>query len=151
MPTAAKGRIMTGARALFMINSVKVGYAKTVTVSESIDYQPVEVIGNIEVEEHVPVAYRVSMTAAFFRLVGETVKSLGYFPSAGTSSDDHLSNILTVSDVLQATIEDTKTGKVLATLEQVKLVSNNWNLDARGIMGNDVEFVAIRVKDESEA
>jgi len=35
-------------------------------------------------------------------------------------------------------------------LEQVKIASHNWAVDARGIVGEDCTFVAIRLKDESE-
>lgn len=146
---AEKGRLFTGARARFSINGVKVGYARNVAVTEEIQYDPVEILDNIEVEEYVPVAYRVTFTASQFRIIGETVKSLGYFPNVGQNVEEHLENIL-ISGDLTATIEDTKTGKLFATLEQVKVASHNWTIDARGVVGEDLTFVAIRVKDESE-
>lgn len=146
---AAKGRTFTGARARFSIGGVKVGYARNISGSEQIEYQPVEVCDNIEVEEHVPVAYRVTFTAGTFRIIGETLKTRGWFPSLGGNTEEHLSNILTNGDLI-ATIEDTKTGNIFATVEQVKVASHNWSIDARGIVGEDIEFVAIRMKDESE-
>lgn len=146
---AEKGRLFTGARARFSINGVKVGYARNVAVTEEIQYDPVEILDNIEVEEYVPVAYRVTFTASQFRIIGETVKSLGYFPNVGSNTEEHLENIL-VSGDLTATVEDTNTGKIFATLEQVKVASHNWTIDARGVVGEDLTFVAIRVKDESE-
>ena len=144
-----KGRVFTGARARFSINSEKVGFARNVNVGEEIEYQPIEELDNIEVSEHVPIAYRVTFTASLFRIVGETFKSKGWFPGLGQSTEEHLTNILTSGD-LQATIEDSKTGNVLATLEQVKIASQNWAVDARGVVGKDVTFNAIRLKDESE-
>lgn len=146
---AEKGRLFTGARARFSINGVKVGYARNVAVTEEIQYDPVEILDNVEVEEYVPVAYRVTFTASQFRIIGETVKSLGYFPNVGSNTEEHLENIL-VSGDLTATVEDTNTGKLYATLEQVKVASHNWTIDARGVVGEDLTFVAIRVKDESE-
>jgi hypothetical protein len=146
---AEKGRLFTGARARFSINGVKVGYARNVAVTEEIQYDPVEILDNIEVEEYVPVAYRVTFTASQFRIIGETVKSLGYFPNVGSNTEEHLENIL-VSGDLTATVEDTNTGKIFATLEQVKVASHNWTIDARGVVGEDLTFVAIRIKDESE-
>lgn len=146
---AEKGRLFTGARARFSINGVKVGYARNVAVTEEIQYDPVEILDNIEVEEYVPVAYRVTFTASQFRIIGETVKSLGYFPNVGSNVEEHLENIL-VSGDLTATVEDTRTGSIYATLEQVKVASHNWTIDARGVVGEDLTFVAIRVKDESE-
>lgn len=146
---AEKGRLFTGARARFLIEGRKVGYARNVAVTEEIQYDPVEVLDNIEVEEFVPVAYRVTFTASQFRIIGETVKSLGLFPNVGGNVGEHLENIL-ISGDLVATVEDTSTGKIFATLEQVKVASHNWTIDARGVVGEDMTFVAIRVKDESE-
>jgi len=146
-----KGRILTGARARFSIQGVKVGYARTVTVSEEIEYQPVEVLDNIEVEEYVPVAYRVTLTCATFRILLETIKTQGWFPLVGTKTEEHLANIL-ITGELSATLEATQrdgSSKIIATFEQVKVQSHNWTIDARGIVGEDVTFNAIRVKDES--
>ena len=146
---AQKGMIFTGARARFSINGVKVGYARNVSVSEEVAYEPIEVLDNIEVNEFAPIAYRVTFRASMFRIIGETLKSLGWFPTNGANPGEHLENILVTGD-LTATIEDSKTGKSFATLEQVKVQSHNWTIDARGVVGEDVEFNAIRVKDESE-
>ena len=144
-----KGRLLTGARSRFLLDGVKVGYARNVAITEEIQYDPAEVLDNIEVEEHVAVAYRVTFTASQFRIVGTTLKSRGWFPATGKNSEKHLENILTSGDLV-ATLEDTKTGQIISTVEQVKIASHNWTTDARGIVGEDVTFVAIRVKDESE-
>jgi len=144
-----KGRIFTGARARFSLNGVKVGYARNVNISEENGYEPIEVLDNIEVEEFAPVSYRVTFTASMFRIVGETIKSNGWFPSNGKNTTEHLANILTQGD-LKATIEDSKTKKIIATVEQVKIASHNWTVDARSVVGEDVTFVCIRVHDESE-
>lgn len=144
-----KGRVITGARARFLLGEKKVGYATNVSISETITYEPLKVLDNIQTEEHVPTDYDVTFTAGMVRIVGETIKSLGYFPKQGTSSEDHLRNIL-LSGEMTAVIEDNKTGKPLETLEQVRLASRNVNINARGMVGQDLSFVAIRAKDESE-
>ena len=145
-----KGRLFTGARARFSINGVKVGYARNVALTEEIQYDPVECLDNIEAEEYAPIAYRVRFTAGLFRVIGETLKEKGWFPPVGGNVEEHLQNIL-VSGDLTATIEDTKTGKIFATVEQVKIASHNWTVDARGgVVAEDMEFVAIRARDESE-
>jgi hypothetical protein len=144
-----KGRVFTGARARFSIDGRKVGYATNVSGSEEIQYDPVEVLDNIEVEEYVPVAYRVTFNASLVRIVGETVKSEGFFPTGGTSTEERLQNILLQPDLV-ATIEDTKTNKIICTVEQMKMSSRNFTVNARGIVGKDVTFVCIKMKDESE-
>lgn len=146
---AEKGRLLTGARARFSINGVRVGYARNVSITEELEYFPADVIGNLETEEHVPIAYRVRFTASMFRIIGETLKTLGFFPEVGGNTDEHLTNVLTSGDMV-ATLEDTKTGKIFATVEQVKVASHSFTVDARGVVGEDLEFVAIRLLDESE-
>ncbi len=146
---AEKGKLFTGARARFSINGVKVGFARNVTVREEVQLDPAEVLDNIEVEEYVPVAYRVTFSASIFRIIGDTIKKRGWFPKTGQNTEEHLTNILNTGE-LTATIEDTRTSAIFATLEQVRIQSHNWTVDSRGIVGEDVEFVAIRLKDESE-
>lgn len=147
MPT--KGMVLTGARAIFSLNGKKVGYAKGCTFSEEIEYQPIEVLDNIEVEEFVPVAYRCRMTASMFRIIKESLKAAGFFPPTGESSSKHLTNILTSQDMF-ATLIDSVTGAALVTVQQVKISNHSWTVDARGIVGEDAEFVAVRMLDESE-
>ena len=149
MPAPEQNVVFTGARARFLINGVKIGWATNVSVSEEITYEPVEVLDNIQVQEHVPTAYRVTLTASRVRIVGKTLKSQGFFPSVGANAEAHLSNILTNGE-LACTIEDNETGAILAQFTQVKIASHNWAVNARGIVGNDVTFVAILLKDESE-
>jgi len=144
-----KGRVFTGARARFSIEGSRVGFATNCAGSEEIQYDPVEVLDNIEVDEFVPVAYRVTFTSSQIRVVGETIKSQGFFPTAGTTTEEHLQNILLQGDLV-ATIEDTKTQKLVMTLEQMKVASRNFTINARGIVGKDVTYVAVRMKDESE-
>lgn len=147
---AEKGRLLTGARARFSIEGVKVGFATGVSIGEEIEYQPAEVLDNIRVEEFVPVAYRVqNFTADRLRIVNETLKSLGLFPSVGANSEEHLQNILNSGD-LSATIEDNRTGELIATVEQVKISAKSINVQARGIVAENITFVATVVKDESE-
>lgn len=144
-----KGRVLTGARSRFSIDGRKVGYATNVNGSEEIEYQPVEVLDNIEVEEFVPVAYRCTLTSSWIRIVADTIKSNQFFPSAGKSPEDHLTNILNQGDMV-ATLEDSKTTKTVMTAEQVKISSRNFAVAARGIVGKDITFVLVRMKDESE-
>ena len=144
-----KGKIFTGARARFYLNGVPVGYATNVSGTEEIQYDDAEVLDRIEVAEQVPTAYRVSMRASFLRIVGKSVKARGWMPSTGKNSDEHLLNILNAGD-LTARIEDSATNTTLYVFEQVKAQNNNWTINARGIVGEDVDFVAIRMKDESD-
>lgn len=144
-----KGKVFTGARARLSVDGVKVGYATDCDGREEIQLDPVECLDNIEVEEHVPTRYRVSFSMGFVRVVGNTMKRDGTFPAGGNNKDDRLKNILTAG-ALTVTIEDPQTKTVLMTLEQARASSNNFRIGATGIVGNNVDFVAIRMRDESE-
>ena len=95
----AESKLLTGARVLFKIDGKTVGYGRNVTVREEIEYQPIETLGNIRVQEHCPIAYRCSLSASMFRIFGETVKSLGYMPQGDPDPSSHLLNILTSGDL----------------------------------------------------
>ena len=148
--SGGKGRILTGARCRFSVNGKTIGYARNVNFSESIQYEPIDVLDNIETEEHVPVGYSVTMSASMFRIVGATLKSEGLFPVGGANAEERLQNVLLQSGIMNATVEDTKSGKTITEVQQVKVQTHNWGIDARGVVGTDVEFVAIRIADESE-
>jgi hypothetical protein len=149
MPAPEKGLVFTGARARFSVNGKKVGWAPNVSGSEEIQYDEAEVLDNIQIQEHVPVRYRATLSMSQIRIVGQTLKSQGFFPKIGANGEEHLKNILTNGDLV-ATVEDNETGNIIATYEQVKVASHNWTINATGIVGEDVTFVAIRAKDESE-
>lgn len=144
-----KGLIFTGARARLLANGVKVGWARNVNGREMISYERAKVLDNIRTQEHAPVDYDVSFSCGLIRIVGKSVKALGLFPSNGLTPQDHLTNILTNGE-LTLSIEDNQSGLVLATLIQARFSSNNWSIDAAGIVGVDMDGVAIQFKDESE-
>ncbi len=145
----AAAPILTGARARFSLDGVKVGFATGVTVREMITYEPVKVLDNIQVEEHVPTDYDVSLTADKVRIIGDTIKSRGWFPKQGKSALEHLTNMIN-SGELVATLEDNQTGTVLMHVEGVKLGERNLQISARGVVGTNLTFVAKRARDESD-
>ena len=146
---AEKGKVFTGARARLSANGRKVGFARNANGGETLTYERNKVLDNIQTEEHVPTDYDVRFSMSSVRLVGDTVKSRGIMPSLGANVDQHLRNILT-NGTLTMTVEDNQTGSVIYTIEQAKVTTNNWSLDAVGIVGTDNDFVAIRMRDESE-
>lgn len=141
---AGRGLVLSGARAKLSINGVKVMYATNVSYSEEIQHDPVEVLDQFDVAEHVPIAYRVTFSAQMVRVVTNPIKLRD-----GVVIQPRLEDILT-SPELTATVEDRGTGNVIANIERVKCVRYTQNVGARGIVLNDVEFVAIRIRDESE-
>jgi len=141
---ATIGRVLSGARARLTIDGVDVAYCTNVTYSEEIQHDPVETLDQFEVAEFVPVAYRATFGAQFVRLVGQPIKLRD-----GMKIFSTLENILS-SPELNATIVDRVTGAALASVQRLKCVRYNQNLPARGTVMQDVEFVCIRIRDESE-
>lgn len=140
----ARGLVLSGARARLLLEGVKVMYATNVTFGEEIRYDPVEALDNIAVEEHVPVGYNVNFSAQVVRVITNSIKlrdGVRIFP--------RLEQILT-SGEMTATIEDRVTGTIVANIERVRASRYNMAISARGIVLTDVEFVAIRIRDESE-
>lgn len=133
--------VFSGARARFKIDGAIVGYAAGVSGSETIDYEPVDVLDLLEVKEFVPVAYRATLSAQIFRVIGKDLKALSIFPTE--------ENILFSGD-LTATIEDKISGNTMSQWEGVKCSEHSWDTTARGIVSENVNFVAIRVRSEFE-
>lgn len=133
--------VFSGSRARFKINGQKVAFAGSTSGEETIDYEAVDVLDLLEVREHVPVAYRVNLNCNVFRVVQKSLKQLGIYPLQD--------NILT-SGVMEGAVEDSVTGATVALVQGVKSSARTWDVQARGIVAEQVTFVCIRVKDESE-
>lgn len=161
--SSPRGQIFSGARARFTINGTVIGYATNCTGSEEIMYEPIEVLDHLQVVEFVPVGYRVSFSAGRVRLIGDNVGTngslrgqLAAFPRLGQDDQEFLLNILNQDD-LQCQIEDSvgtandAKAKIFMRLEHVRVASRNWSITPRGVVGEDVGFVAVRMLDEIEA
>lgn len=135
------GGTFSGARSVFLINSTPVAYAAGVSGEEMIDYEPIDVLSLLEVAEFVPVAYRTSLSAQMFRVVGESLKKNGYMPL--------LQDILTAGD-LEAAVQDVVSGNTVALFQGVKVSGQSFDITARGVVQTSVSFVCIRIMDESE-
>lgn len=147
-------RTFTGARARFYFNGTQVAYASGCDGSEEITMEPVEVLDNLPVKEHAPTGYRCTFNAAIFRTVSSgastdvapgSLKQQGIFPKFGTRGERIL--LLTPVTVF---IQDRNTGKVLYVIEGVKPTTQNFSITARGVVAQNVSFVAIRMLDEAE-
>jgi hypothetical protein len=133
--------VFSGARARLKIDNNTIGYCGGISGEESIDYEPIDVLDLIHTKEHVPIAYRCGMNAQVFRVLGESLKNQGIMPIED--------NILT-DGVMEAQIEDKVTGRIAAQISGVKVATKAFDVTARGIVAENVSFVAIRMKDESE-
>lgn len=131
----------SGARAVFLVNSVPTAYAGNTSGSEMVEHQPVDVLNLLEVREFVPVAYTATLSANIFRVVGQSLKQQGIMPNQN--------NIITSPD-LEVAIQDNVTGATMQLFQGVRCAGHNWDISARGIVSESVEFVAIRTLDEAD-
>lgn len=141
---AGRGLVLSGARARLMIEGVKVMYATNVSYGEEITLEPVDVLDQLETAEHVATGYRCNFSSQHVRVITNSIKlrdGVRIFP--------RLEDILS-SGELTATVEDRITGTIVSNIERIKAASYNINIGARGIVLTDVQFVAIRIRDESE-
>jgi len=137
----------SGARAIFKIDHIPVGFAGGVSGEEVIDYEPVNVLNMLEVREHVPVAYRCSLNAQVFRVINSPLKRFGDTAQAIFPVQ---SQILYTGELVASIEDKLHEGVIAAQFEGVKASGHTFDVSARGLVSENVSFVAIRVKDESE-
>ena len=138
------GNVLSGARAKLSLGGEPIFYATNVNYGEQINYDPVEVLNKLEVAEHVPTSYTVSFSSQHVRVVSKPIKNRG-----GLVIFPKLSDILRGGE-LTASVTDSVTGEVLGNIIRCKASRYTINIGARGIVMTDVEWVAIRIQDESE-
>jgi len=148
--------VFSGARAQFFIDDGTsgprpVGYCAGVSGEEAIDYEPVDTLGFLEVREHVPVSYRASMSAAFFRLINSPLKKYGgKFGGAGNLKIFPILEDVLTSGVLKAAIQEKLGGSILAQFTGVRAASKTFDVSSRGVVSENCSFVCIRQLDESQ-
>ena len=141
-----KGNVITGSRVKLSIKNKAIGYATVATYVETISYDPVAVLDQMEIAEHVPVSYDVAFSASRVMILKESLKAVGLMPKFGANSAEFLTNLLADKNGMDATIQDAQ-GQLLVKLTGVKVASHNLTFGARAAVGEDVAFVAIRAVD----
>lgn len=131
----------SGARALFTISNIPIGYSKSFSGSQAVNYDQRHVLGLLQVSENVPVSYAASCTATFFRVVGKDVHQQGISPT--------LENVLTAGDLMVA-VTDNITNQNPYTFTGVRAADQSFSVDAGSLVNETQNFVAIRCFLESE-
>ncbi len=151
-----KNAVFHGARARLSIDEKPIGFATNCSGTEEIVYEAIKVMDNIQTVEHVAIDYNVSFQAGRVRLIGPNADvhgslrgTLGVYPKLGATAADFLANILAMGE-MTASIEDTVSQTTFMNLQQVKIASHNWAIGARGLVGEDISFVAVRMVDDAE-
>lgn len=161
-------QVLSGSRAVFKLATAggtaqKVGYAYGVDVDQEIMHEEVQTLDALSVSEHVPVAYRVSMSAEIFKTipsisgVESSKKSpvLGLTDDAGTAASLQKAGFMPnmgKSDIsalqqqpLTATLLDNgEGGKIIGVVTGCRITSARFSLRARQIVAENVRFVCQR-------
>ena len=133
-------QVMTGAKAIFRLNGIKIAFAGNVSYNENIQLEAINVLDKLEVEEYAEVGYTVDLTCRVFRVQNSSVKQLGIMP--------RLSQVLSAG-VITAEVVDRLTNTVLLLMEGVKLESRATEIDARGVSQETWTFRGIKSSDEA--
>jgi hypothetical protein len=144
------GNVISGARARLFIDGQVVGYATGIDVTREIQYEPIRVLDNIEVSEFVPIGYECSTSARRVRIVPGSLSGpdLAIWPQVGKTPEDHLRSILDRSEGYDIQVDDRIANQTVALLLGAVAQRDSWSLDARGIVGENIDFLAIKVADE---
>ena len=126
---------ITGARAIFRINSNKVAYASDVSYNENIALEDINVLDNLAPEELAETGYTVDFSCTAFVTEKGTIKDLGIMP--------RFSDILKAG-VMTAEIVDELTEKTLLVLSGVKSLGRSGTVNARGTMTETWNFRGIK-------
>lgn len=133
--------VITGARCRFALDGKVMGYASNVSGGHNIEWTPLDVLGMLKKAEFVPTGYTANFSASLFRLIGKSVKSLGFMPK--------YKDILT-SGSMSALVEDIVSGKVVAKAVGVRVSEERFDLSARSPVQSNVTFVTEMLLDESD-
>ena len=134
---------VSGARARLYFNGTTLaGYCTGVRVSENIQLQRVDVLGDIDSQEIEPIRRQVTMTADFVRMLKTSLQAMGIWPEGGTA------DVLTFPE-MSAVIFDEVDNEPIYTLEGVVAETRNIQQDAQGLMSVNVTFQVRRLFDET--
>jgi hypothetical protein len=133
--------VFSGARAKLIINGSEIGFATGVSASEQIQLQRVDVLGNIDSKEIVPVSRVVSVQADFVRITNESLNELGIMPRGETVD---VLNFPEITLEVYDQISDVPVWRV----EGARCESRAWQVQSGSIVTVNASFQARRIFDE---
>jgi len=133
--------VFSGARAKLIINGSEIGFATGVSASEQIQMQRVDVLGNIDSQEIVPVNRVVSVQADFVRITNESLQELGIMARGGTAD---VLNFPEITLEVYDQISDIPVWRV----EGARCESRSWQVQSGSIVSVNASFQARRLYDE---
>ena len=116
----------------------EVGWATGVDVTETIQNQRVDVIGDIDSQEITPVRRTVNMSVAAMRIQRTPLEGVGVW----TQGD--MATVLATPALDFAVIDDT-TGETLLTLQGCKPSTRSFRVDAQSLFSENLSFDVRRI------
>jgi hypothetical protein len=136
--------VFSGARAKLIVDGTEIGFATGVSASESITHQRVDVLGNIDSQELVPVSRVVSLNADFVRITNTSIQELGIMPRGNTAD---VINFPELTLEIYDQVADTPVWRV----EGARCESRSWQVQSGSIVTVNASFQARRLFDERGA
>lgn len=133
-----RGHVVHGARFFLAVDGKMLGYCPNVTMSRTTNFGPVEVLDNIETEEHVALGYTVAGSFGAIAVTNRTMIERGVQVA--------ISEIL--NDVTKVfTLMDRPTDSAQWTLEGVSLSGDSLNIGKGQITTVSFNWMALRRRD----
>ena len=136
---------ISGAAAILSIEGKQVGYATGVNAQETITQVPIQILGEIDVQEFEPVAREVSFSADMVRISNKSLQQESQWPRGGTL------DIVNFAEMTATLVDSSNADIVLCTLEGVVPETRTWRVDQQSIMTVNCTFRARRMHDEQDS
>lgn len=138
----ATGKAISGAAAVLYLGGDEVGWCTGVSAQETLEYAPIDVLGDIDVYGHEPVRRTVSMSASFVRIKNDSLKEQKVWAKGETAD-------VIAWPAMEAILIDTTDGTPIFKLEGVYPQTRNWQVQKGSVVTVNATFYAKRMTDET--
>lgn len=141
----ATGKAISGASCILYIggSGAPIGWATGVNAQETIEYAPIDVLGDIDVKGHEPLRRTVSMSAAFVRIKDESLQVSQAWPRGKTLD-------VVAWQEMDAILYDQVSGKPIFKIEGVYPQTQSWQIQKGSVVTVNATFYAKRMYDEKQ-
>lgn len=134
-------KVLTGARAKIYVENQLVGIFEACSYGAMLNAEPIHILGNFLPVEITPVNMEaVRIRCSGFRVVNHGAHALPKFPK--------VQDLLNLNSIT-ITITDRQSGQVIMTAHGCVPVAYNTSPNARATTRLDIEYVGLRIDDET--
>src|SRR5512136_1501543 len=131
--------VLTGGRARFFLNGLRIGWAMGVTVTEDITQEPVNTLDALVPAEHATTGYTVQMQCNIYKVPTKDLVAAGLWPRAGRTPDEQ-KMILYSFPELTAELWDSFLDVPVGKVYRIKPRTRNIQVQARGLVAVNCTF-----------